>query len=575
MRYEHWGASLDMPPTAQDPRTQHWFAALLEYSQRRHVAFLRRYMAYFALVVVTCSALFHAAMFLEGQEHPWFIGPYWSISTMTTLGLGDVWFTQWPGLLLTSLTVLTGLVFMLVLLPLLLVQFPQWVEARSVSRVLRELPADTRGHVVLTHRDPITEHLIQRLKQYGTAYVLIVDDVDEALRLSDLGWSVMLGELDSLDTYRAVRLPRASLMAATGPDVRNSNAVFTARSVAPEVAIVSTADRSISKEVLQLAGSTRVLEIATTMGRSLARRVIGGDALAHVVGRFGEVLIAEANSARTPLVGKKLRETKLRELVDVSVIGAWNRGEFQVAGPDTEVEPHTVLMLAGTHEQLMDYNATFAIYNVSSKPILIIGGGRVGSATANALRERGIDFRVVERDRLCCVDEHYVHGDASDIATLEQAGIADAPTVVITSHDDDLNIFLTLYCRRLRPDVHIVSRATFDKNLETLHRAGADFVLSTASMGADAISNLLVGGDTVTITEGLEIFQVPIPEPLADRTLADGNLRQETGCTVVAIKTEEGTKTNPDPETVLPRGAEAVLIGTREAKASFFERYRE
>lgn len=564
-----------MQHPAQTPKTPRWFAALLEHSQKRHVAFLRRYIASFAAVVVISSALFHLAMYLEGQDHRWYIGPYWSISTMTTLGLGDVWFAEWPGLLLTSVVVLTGLVFMLVLLPLLLVQFPQWVEARSVSRVRRELPRDMRGHVVLTHRDPITEHLVERLELYGTPYVLIVADVQEALLLFDLGWSVMIGELDSPETYRAARLDQASLMAATGPDVRNSNAVFTARSVAPDVAILATADRKISKEVLQLAGSTRVLEIAATMGRSLARRVIGGDALSHVVGAFGEVLIAEANAARTPLVGKLLRETNLRNLVDVSVVGTWTRGQFQVAGPDTEIGPHTVLMLAGTREQLSDYNATMAIYNVSSDPILIIGGGRVGSATADAMAKRGVDFRVVDRDRPRCADEHYVQGEAADATVLEEAGIATAPTVVITTHDDDTNIFLTLYCRRLRPDVHIVSRATFDKNVETLHRAGADFVLSTASLGSGAIFNLLEGGDTVTITEGLEIFQVPVPSKLANRTLADCNLRHETGCTVVAIKTAEGTQTNPDPLSVLPEGAEAVLIGTRDAEARFFERYRE
>jgi voltage-gated potassium channel len=564
----------EMDPSPQNTKTPRWFAALLDYSHRRHVAFIRRYVAYFIGVTVISSALFHLAMFFEGQDHPWYLGPYWSISTMTTLGLGDVGFTDWPGQLLTSVVVLMGLVFMLVLLPLLLVQFPQWVESRSFSRVPRALPYDTYGHVVLTHRDPITEHLVERLKLYGTPYVLIVPDVEEALLLSDLGWSVMVGDLDCPDSYRAARLEQASLMAATGTAVRNSNAVFTARSVAPNVAILSTADRGISHEVLQLAGSTRVLEVAKTMGRSLARRVIGGDALSHVVGQFGEVLIAEANAARTHLVGKKLRETNLHDLVDVGVVGTWNRGEFLVADPDTEIGQHTVLMLAGTREQLSDYNEAMAVYKVSAEPTLVIGGGRVGSATADALSKLGVEFRVIESDERRCHGEHFVLGDAADPATLEKAGIAGAPTIVITSHDDDLNIFLTLYCRRLRPDVHIVSRATFDKNVETLHRAGADFVLSTASMGAGAISSLLEGGDTVTITEGLEIFRVPVPARLADRTLADCNLRHETGCTVVAITTAEGTKTNPSPLAVLPRGAEAVVIGTREAQTSFFEHYR-
>jgi Trk K+ transport system NAD-binding subunit len=564
---------MEAPP--QSTKSPRWLNAFLERSNERHVAFLRRYLAYFVAVVVISSALFHVAMALEGQDHPWWIGPYWTISTMTTLGLGDVSFIDWPGQFLTSAVVLTGLVFMLVLLPLMLIQFPQWVGVRSASRVRRELPRDLHGHVLLTHRDPITEQLVERLNLYGTPYALVVADIEEALRLSDLGWSVMLGALDSPETYRAARLDQAGLMAATGSDVRNSNAVFTARSVAPEVAILATADRSISVEVLQLAGSTRVLQLTTVMARGLARRVIGGDALSHIIGRFGDVLIAESNAARTPLVGKHLRETNLRDLVDVSVIGAWDRGEFEIAGPKTEIGPHTILMLAGTREQLSDYDFTMAIYNVSSDPIVIIGGGRVGSATAQALAARGVDYRIVERDASLCIDEHYVQGDAADPAALEKAGIATAPSVVITTHDDDTNIFLSLYCRRLRPDVHLVSRATFDKNVETLHRAGADFVLSSASLGAAAIFNLLEGGDTVTVTEGLEIFQVQLPAKLAGRTLAESDLSGETGCTVVALRTAEGMHTNPDPQAELPADAVAVLIGTRDAEMRFFERYMD
>jgi voltage-gated potassium channel len=552
-----------------------WLRELMVRSRQRHVTFLRRYLGYLSLTVLISSVLFHLAMSVEGREQVWWIGPYWTVSTMTTLGLGDVSFNMWPGQLLTALVVMVGLVFMLVLLPLLLVRFPQWVEAKGASRVRKEMPEELTGHVVLTHRDPITQYLVERLVLYGTPYVLIVSDIEEALKLTDLGWSVMVGELDSPDTYRAARLDQASLMAATGTDVRNSNAVFTARGVAPDVSILSTADRVMSTEVLQLAGSTRVVQLSSLMGRGLARRVIGGDAQAHVIGRFGEVLVAEANAARTPLVGKNLMESNLRDLVDVSVVGKWERGDFEIAGPETEIGPHTVLMLAGTREQLLDYSAIMAIYNVSAEPILVIGGGRVGRATAQALSNRGIDYRVVESKRERCLDEHFVQGDAADPAVLESAGIKKAPTVIITIHDDDMNIFLSLYVRRLRPDVHIVSRATFNKNVETLHRAGADFVLSTASMGASAIFNLLEGSGSVTITEGLEIFQVPVPSRLVGRTLSESDLRRETGCTVVALKTIEGMRTNPNPALQLPAEADIVLIGTRESEASFFARYVE
>src|SRR5690606_37373781 len=93
-------------------------------------------------------------------------------------------------------------------------------------------------------------------------------------------------------------------------------------------------------------------------------------------------------------------------------------------------------------------------------PILIIGGGRVGKATGKALAARGLDYRIVERIPERIRDpEKYILGDAAELEVLEKAGIREAPTILITTHDDDMNIYLTIYCRRLRPDAQIISRA--------------------------------------------------------------------------------------------------------------------
>ena len=54
---------------------------------------------------------------------------------------------------------------------------------------------------------------------------------------------------------------------------------------------------------------------------------MGGDAVTHVVGNVDELLIAEANATRTPLVGQTLREARLTEL-GVNVVGVWDRGQY-------------------------------------------------------------------------------------------------------------------------------------------------------------------------------------------------------------------------------------------------------
>jgi voltage-gated potassium channel len=424
-----------------------------------------------------------------------------------------------------------------VLLPFTFIQFfyAPWLESHEAARAPRSLPSATRGHVILTHHDPVSAAVITKLNQRQQPYVLLVPEQAEALRLHDTGLNVVLGDLDSPETYEAVRVKQAALVATTASDAINANVAATVREVTDRVPVVATADSGASVDILELAGSSNVLYLPETLGASLARRVIGGDAMAHVIGRFDDLLIAEANALRTPLVGKTLKENRLSAL-GVNVVGVWERGHFEPARPETPVRDNTVLVLAGSEEQLQNYDEHFCIYNVSGAHNVILGGGRIGRATARALTERGIEYRIVEKERKRVRDsDRYVHGDAAELEVLHEAGIMTAPTVVITTNDDNTNIYLTLYCRRLRPDIQIVSRATLERNLATLHRAGADFVMSHASMGANAVLNLLQRTTTVMLAEGLDVFKVPVPGDLVGQTLSATALRAETGCSKVIM----------------------------------------
>ena len=316
------------------------------------------------------------------------------------------------------------------------------------------------------------------------------------------------------------------------------------------------------------------IKLTEMMGPSMARRVIGRDAKTHVIGQFDGLLIAEASAAGTPLIGRTLREISLRDHVNINVAGVWERGRFETVGPETPVTPSTVLVLFGTRRQLEDYDALFCIYRASEEPVVILGGGRVGLATARALAEQGIDYRIVEKATQRTADnEKYIFGDAADLETLKRAGIMESSVVVITTHDDAVNVYLTLYCRRLRGDIQIISRSTLERNVNTLHRAGADFVISEGSMGANAIFNLLHRSDILLLAEVLDVFKVSVPASLAGKTLAESGVRQETGCSVIAIDAAGDVQVNPHPSTTFPPGAKIIVIGSAQSEARFLDRY--
>src|SRR5688500_10686515 len=365
---------------------------------RRNVRLLLRFIAVLAAMVTAYSILFHLLMLVEGQQHSWLTGFYWTLTVMSTLGIGDITFTSDLGRVFSIVVLISGMVFLLILLPFTFIEFfyAPWMQAQAEARAPRQLAEGTSGHVILTAYDPVTVSLMRKLDDYGYPYVLVVSELEEALRLHDLGVRVLFGEVDRPETYRLARAEHAAMVAATGNDFVNTNIAFTIRELTERVPIVATANSSDSVDILTLAGSSRVLQLAEMMGSALARRISGADARAHVIGEFGEVLIAEATAAGTPLEGKTLAQSRLREHAGVSVVGIWERGQFSVPTAETKIDAHSVLLLAGSEEQLRNYDALFCIYHVSTAPVIIIGGGRVGRATARALAEREVDYRIVE-----------------------------------------------------------------------------------------------------------------------------------------------------------------------------------
>jgi len=388
---------------------------------------------------------------------------------------------------------------------------------------------------------------------------------------------VVVGELDDPETYRRLRIEHAALVVVMNDDIVGTNVIYTLREASESVVTVANADLEDSVDILRLAGSTYVFQFTHMLGQALARRVLGVSMKANVIGRFDQLLIAEAPAMRTWLQGKTLAESRLRQATGVTVVGIWEQSRFVIPAPQTRIEESTVLVLAGTEAQLDRFDRSIAFTaegGPNEAPVIVLGGGRVGQSVAEALGARGIDFRVVEkRSGIVAQDSRFIQGSAADRDTLDKAGIRETPSIIITTHDDNLNIYLTIYCRRLRPDVQIISRASLDRNIKTLHRAGANLVMSFSSMVTTTIMNLLEPQQMLMLSEGLNVFRVGVPPKLENMDLLHIQVRETTGCSIVAVKRQDELMINPDPTIVLERGDELVLIGSAESEKKFAETY--
>lgn len=550
---------------------------LSEREMRRNAAAFLRYVVVLCAVILLYTVLFQVIMrVVEGQSHSWMSGLYWTVVTMSTLGYGDIIFETDVGRAFSTFVLVSGVVLLLILLPFIFLTYfaGPWLQAQVRLRAPRSLPDDVTGHVIICGWDTITPGLTQKLRLQNIPYVVIEPDVEVAARMHADGISAVAGEVDGRLTYEALHAWNARMLFANRSDTVNTNITLTAREVAPDLPITAIIADDDSLDILQLSGCTHVLPLRRQLGEQLATRVNAGHTRAHTIGRFHDLLIAEFPVQNTPLAGRTIRELGLRQATGVNILAVWEHGRLGPALPDTRLGDHSVPVVLGTADQIAELDTLLIIYNVNYNPVVVIGGGKVGRAASRTLRRNGIAVHLIERkpelrERIGQIPNKLFIGDAADRRILSQAGIDEAPSVLLSTHDDAMNIYLAVYCRRLNPDLRIVSRVTHEKNVEAVIRAGADFVLSYDSLGVQTVFSLLLGRELVVLGEGVDLFRVPVPPTLVGQTLAESEIGARTGLNVIAIRHDGVVLTNLRPGLQLEPDTELIMFGSPEQRDTF------
>jgi len=138
--------------------------------------------------------------------------------------------------------------------------------------------------------------------------------------------------------------------------------------------------------------------------------------------------------------------------------------------------------------RLLNRGAHGAVVTVEAHPTpayhaVIVGYGPIGQTIARLLRERGIEPTIIEmnietfrslRDR----GQRAVHGDANQTNVLEQAGVGNAQTIILSASGSTGAAEAIREARRINPKIHVVARADYLGQSEALLRLGADEVVS-------------------------------------------------------------------------------------------------
>ena len=549
---------------------------LTSSDNRPELRALSRFLAVLAIVIASFAVIFHLLMLREGQEFSWLTGLYWTLTVMSTLGFGDITFHTDLGRAFTMVVLLTGVVQLLIVLPFAFIRFfyAPWIEAQLQAKAPRRVGRDVRDHVIVCNYDDVARGLMDALTLRGVPSVIIEPDAARAAALHDDRIPVVRGALDARATYDACAFDRARLLVANVDDVTNTNIVITARDVSAQVPIVAMVVDPDAKDILELAGANHVVLGAERLGKHLASRVSAGAVRAHTVGRYKNLVIAEFPIRHTKLAGKTLKEAEIRTRTGVTVAALAKRGHVEPGLPHTRLREDYIGIAIGFEEQLRALDEELGVETAQNGPVLVIGGGRVGRSAASALAERGVSLRVIEqnpelRPQIERVADDVVIGDAADHEVMINSGIKLASSVILTTNDDATNIFLAVYCRKLNPETIIVSRVTHLKNIESIHRAGADFAVSDTQIKIQSILSVFEKREPVMLGEGLDLFSVEVPQALHGKTLRGTEIFARTGLAVIAVERDGVVDRHPRPDARLEEGERVLSIGTATQRDVF------
>ncbi|SHH52074.1 NAD-binding protein [Halobaculum gomorrense] len=133
--------------------------------------------------------------------------------------------------------------------------------------------------------------------------------------------------------------------------------------------------------------------------------------------------------------------------------------------------------------------------------VLVLGYGELTEPLIDELLEAGVPFLVVtpEEARARMLNERdgvrVFTADPSDEKPLERANVTRARAVVAATNNDAEDALAILTARQLNPDVTIVAAATERENMNKLKRAGADTVISPATIGGHLLVESALGGE--------------------------------------------------------------------------------
>ncbi|WP_169077070.1 potassium channel family protein [Microcella alkalica] len=202
-------------------------------------------------------------------------------------------------------------------------------------------------------------------------------------------------------------------------------------------------------------------------------------------------------------------------------------------------------------------------------PVLVIGLGRFGAATAGQLQRLGREVLAVDEDPLLVQKwaervTHAVQADARSLDALRQIGAQDfSIAVVATGSSIESSVLITANLVDLKIP-QIWAKAISQSHGKILARIGANHVIYPEAEAGERVAHLVSGRmiDFIEFDDDFVLVKMYPPKPIRGLSLTESQVRSKYRITVVGVKSPGKPFTYATEQTVVSNHDLIIVSGT-------------
>ncbi len=270
--------------------------------------------------------------FLEGWSY--FDGFYMVVTTLTTVGYGEVHPLSFQGRVFTIFVLISGVTLVLLTIgglthALLESELQSFFGRRRMDRQISHLS----GHYILCGAGRVGRSVARELASKGAAFV-VIDQNEAKFAQCDPGWLTMNGDATKEETLRLARIDTAGgLVAAATTDATNLYVVLTARTLNPKLRIIARASEEDAAKHLRTAGADSVVSPYHFAGQRIAYTFLRPNVInfldSATINLGMDLEIDEFNvSASSRLAGQALGTSGIRQQSGVIILAIKRDGKM-------------------------------------------------------------------------------------------------------------------------------------------------------------------------------------------------------------------------------------------------------